>query len=343
MATVQELQDAAKRRIYSDIPPFALVASHPKVGKSADSLYALPNAMCLYSDGGLKPAVSKVGWAPLDTDSQSKTLTAAIVAISARIKAGDPKKGLTFKNDAGQAMWGVIIDDFTLKAKGELAMHEANPPRTADGKINKFGIWNKVNEQTLRIITICRELGMPAYLSAHMREPSVDEDTKIKIPGGPDVSSKALSNAVTAWVDLITYVVDDPTRTRWPHGLSCNTLGGNWLAGDRHNVVTTGAFGQPMTSPLNTAEIFRAAGYTMPRPLGMEWVEGAVAFGVDLILNQKKSEYEVIQTLVNTARTSVPGVQLWQIDWMLRDTMDRVELQQKSQRFNPLAAWGITL
>lgn len=341
--TPQEYQDEAVKRVYGNVPPFALVGSPPKVGKTTDSLYTLPNAMYLFSDGGLKPAVGVVGWAPLDTDSRARTLTEGIKAITERIKAGDPKKGLQFKNEAGQTMWGVVIDDFSLKAKAEVAFQEANPSKTADGKVNKFAIWNNVNAQTNRVITICRELGMPAYLSAHLREPGIDEDTKWKIPGGPDVASKGLSTAISAWVDYIVYVVDDPTRIRWPHGLSANSLGGNWLAGDRHNIVTTGAFGQPMSTPLNTAEVFRAAGYTLPRPVGMEWCESMVVFGADQILVHRKPDSVVFQDVINAVKARVPNLQPWQAIWMLRDIADRVEIRQKSQRFNPLLAWNVTL
>lgn len=343
MATPIEIEQAkARERLYGGVPPFVLTGSEPKVGKSTDSIYCLPNAMFLYSDGGLKPAVSTVGWAPLDSDAESKTLTDAIVAITKRIKAGDPKKGLQFKNDAGQAMWGVVVDDFTLKSRAELKAIEANPPKSADGKVNKFGIWNKVNEQTYRIITICRELGMPAYLSSHLRDPSIDPETKEKIPGGPEMASGALSHGVTGWVDLIQYIVDDPTRVRWPHGLTVNTRGGNWLAGDRHNVVAAGLVGQPLTTPLNTAEILRAASYRVPRPVGMDdWMEPVVEYGVSQ-LRENKPESILFQEIAATARSVVPNVRDWQIVWLLRDIVDRHEIRSKSQRFNPLRAWGIT-
>ena len=145
-------------------------------------------------------------------------------------------------------------------------------------------------------------------------------------------------------VDLIAYVVDDPTRTRWPHGLSANTRGGNWLAGDRHNIVSTGLPGQAMTSPLNTAEILRAAGYTLPRPLGMDaWIEPVIQnYGLPELLAMKPTQV-VNQEIYAQAIKNIPGVEPWQIAWCLRDLHDRHEILTRSTRFNPLAAWGITV
>lgn len=342
MAQHDPHQDAAKRRVYGDVPPVILCGAPPKVGKTTDSIYFLPNALCLFSDGGLKPAIGVVGWAPLDTDEKAKTIGQATMAIAARIKAGDPKKGLQFKNEAGQSMYGIILDDLTPKIKATIAEIEANPPKSSDGKVNKFAIWQSANNQAGALIKMCREIGQPVYLSAHLREPGVDEETKEKIPGGPDVGSRSLSNYYSAIVDVITYVIDDATRPRWAHGLSCNTRGGTWLAGDRHNVITTGASGQPYSTPLNTAEVVRAAGYTVPRALPMEgWTEHGVAYIVDQVLVQKKPEHTIIQDVVKAMRAQAR--EPWQIAWVLRDAFDRIEIQQKSQKFNPLLAWGITL
>lgn len=335
-------QTAAVKRLYAGVPPFVITGAHPKVGKTVDSLFALPNALVLYSDGGLKSSVSTVGWAPLDSDKEAKTVTAIITAVTERLKltAG---KGLQFKNASGQVMRGIIVDDFTLKVRAELASIQANPPKNSRGGTDYFEIWARLKQRVQNLITLCREMEQPIYFSTHLRDPGIDESTKEIVPGGPDVASAGLSSAVTGWIDLIQYIVEDPVRTRWPHGLSVNTRGGTWLAGDRHNVVSAGVGGQPLTTPLNTAEVLRAAGYILPRPLDMDsWVEPMIGVGLDQ-LKAMRPEATVLSELAVACRQAFTGVEDWQLAWLFRDLLDRHEIRTKSQRFNRLLAWGITI
>lgn len=106
MTTHEQAQKAAQEALYLKSQPFCLVAGPPKVGKTSDAYSCLPNGLIIAAPGALKPVVSFIGCAPLDYRQDCPSLVEVIRAIDERVKAGDPKKGLQFKTESGQAMWG---------------------------------------------------------------------------------------------------------------------------------------------------------------------------------------------------------------------------------------------
>lgn len=334
-------QAAAIERVYFASAPGAVVCSPPKGGKTVDGLYMLPRALATGRAIDLKSGYATVGWIPPDTDANVNTLDDLYKSIEARVKQG--KGGLRFVNPQGVPLVGVLADDYSRRALAQKDLLEPRIPKNADGKPNNFWIWNEIGKIHNKIVRLLNEMGQPFYFSCHPKEPSIDEKTKEPIPGHPEVASHAIGMNLSKDLPLVAYAQPDPTRAmlgnRWGWGLHACPLGGKWIAGDRHGIVVDGTPGYPATTPFNTAEVFRYAGYNLPRAYGFDWAEEIVEQGFQYLLTGVPQQVMIKELLVHIRQTHPEAVPL-QVTWILRDIVDRHEIRTKSRRADPLKAWG---
>ena len=91
---------------------------------------------------------------------------------------------------------------------------------------------------------------------------------------------------------------------------------------DRHGVT-------PDRAPMNTAEILRAAGYSIRRPPGLEWQEELVEALASAMTADPSSEAALVQEAIELAREHTDDD--LHIRWVLRDSLDRSILQRAKQ------------
>lgn len=312
-------QAAARERLKR--PAVACTYGHSKTGKTTDALFSFPMALFIAEPAALKSALDVVGWAP-----QAVEPVTDLDGVAAAIKKH--LRGKT-QHDA------LVIDDLSVAA---------NHSRTKlDGRYSGWDLWRKLGTQIARILIDCREVDVHVVFTCHMRTPG----TAGNPPGGPDMPTERLSLELPKACDAVLRAEYNPVRQPHP---ACyrGTLasgGGAWIAGDRHGICTD-------DTPMNLAEILRAAGFIIRRPQGYEWMEQVITVAAQQMLQAGPAHDTTI--LADYGRKIVTHLQPgWQtghplrpdvdkiLAWVWRDLRDRVEITRN--RATRSAAFGIPL
>jgi len=195
-------------------------------------------------------------------------------------------------------------------------------------KATGFKIYAELaDKHFLPIFDTCKNIQANVILTCHER-PAEPEKGRL---GGPRFPGKLVGNALQAETDFIAQMIYDEEAPGWPFRMSIepNEL---WVRGDR-----LGVFGGRPYGPPNMAEIFRAAGQTVGRPPGLEWMEAAVEQGAEIIIpHLKKNKEAGLQRGVQAASRSLKD-QLGQapnqgvMAWVLTEAMHRAQLRAAEQ------------
>jgi len=104
----------------------------------------------------------------------------------------------------------------------------------------------------------------------------------------------------------------------WPGVYRCSRADSEWITKDRHAVT-------PDFSPMNQAELLRAAGYVIDRAPGLEWQEELIEAGARAILGGHP-EIEVYKQVLAHGQQKTQDPR--HLRWMLRDCRDRVVIRR---------------
>lgn len=281
-------------------------------GKSIDKVKAFPNALFLVPPGGLKSAVSVLGFMPPNI-RKVRTLYDCMNVIAQEFLAAD-----------GASRYPAVgIDDATIVCDDTLiAMKEMGIGSTRSGN-------DEPRLRYLELATLLKGLraqltsvGVHVLLNWHERKPT--EHKGEHFPGGPETGSKSQTKTIAAIGDLVVRARLEQARVPWTSYYECKPGDLSYTYKDRFDLVGKRA-------PMNTGEILRQAGYWVPRLNGLEWMDEIAGQIADDVLQQTggavPSGAHRSGTLGRWAshllnqKVAVPFVR-----WVVQDGLDRAEI-----------------
>jgi len=285
-AAVTLTAGSAAQRIYGDVPPVAGIYGPSGGGKTTDCIYLDPEALFLAGKGALKPAISVIQIEPKHARDDCDDLDAIVKAI---IEERKKRRVRT-----------LVIDDLSLAVKNTVAKLEG-------AKHTGWALWKALNRKLLQpgegLLPVCRDMGIKVVFNCHDKAPGEDGS-----PGGPNLPGQLLEE-LPRNIDMMLLMTADPSRE--PHGASyrCSLKHyPTWRTKDRHDVCWE-------RTPPNLAEILRAAGYLIERPVGFEWLDNYVE--------------HIAQQIAAAGFAGTMAVK--PAAWILRDAMDRAEIRKHQQ------------
>ena len=306
---------------YGD-PTVGIIFGGSGVGKSTSLLFSFAGpTVYLALPGALKSSVDTVGWSPREERREFPIFSAQEGTTFLRILRDKP----------GHGILTVVIDDLSILLANTLRVIEANPPKTKRGEVDNFAVWDMVGDAWVELISTAREAGVHVWFSGHVRPPGSDKDGNFW-PGGVQTPSQKLTARTPYLADCIWRVIPaegTPEAGTWKHVAECRNGDIAWTEKDRHGY--DGVF------PLNPGEALRGAGYILPRPKGLEWIDG-VAEHVARAIIAGTSRDEVCRETAKKLLSA--GKDRRHIAWaVFRDGVDRAAF--RTLRTQKWAALGL--
>lgn len=303
------------RQSAGPLPPSALTAAAFIVkfgvtggGKSMDDVMSFAgNGAFLAQPGALRG---------LGTVAAYPQLQERVVHIENMEQANDMLPALA------AAGWGAaIVDDASLLMHN--SMNAARERfKTVNAKTGGEGIdremWSYLRALIVRAAHTSRWLGIHVVWNCHEQPAFTDPKTTERYLAGPDFAWAKLVKIAPHEADLVMRVLKpDPRNKEWDTRADCNESDPSSYQKDRFDRAI------PNSGPLNTAEILRAAGYVIPRPPELAWME-EVAQTISEWMQQGATEDQA-RTLWKD-RLLGAGVALEHVRWALRDGVHRGRL-----------------
>jgi intein/homing endonuclease len=336
------------------------VANDVVAHNTTDLIYSFPEAFFIAPPGALKPSVNVVGWDVPDAHRyDARSIPDAIRKLREVSSKPCPHCGCTFT--------ACGVDDFSLLAELSFALLERVGPASESGKLpaakspdgvqrtgsslTGWQLWGGLADEVLDFRDTARRVGVHVSMNCH--ETAAKMVNGLTQRGGPKLPGR-LPESLPAGCDLVLRatgtgaVVGAAGKLGWTGVYRCNPNDPGFVSGDRHGVT-------PDMSPMNIAEILRAAGYTIPRPKALAWMDEAVAFLAASWMKADPTQDSV--TMKDAAAWLMPRMKtldMYQpflsdaeglrkvglhVRWVLRDAYDRVILARA--RANPLAIFGL--
>lgn len=296
-------------------------------GKSTENVYSWAGCgLFLAQPGALRVAESTVGFSVADRTMKVSTLSEVVAIMPSARSAG---------------YGAVVIDDVSLLMGNELEMlRERYGQRVTDKNVSKYAgrvigdiigvdrqMWTDAKSIVTTLGRTARHLGLHVVLNGHLQESYKDEDTGQMVPAGPDMGWKRVVKTIPALADGLYNVVDPPLGAApWDTRCAVDLTNSMLLAKDRFNAIHS------KSGPLNTAEVLRAAGFSIPRPRGLEFLEGVaehvagqLAGGALDHNGYLPNEKAVTTPMMNHLLSQ--KVPEWAIRWGLRDGVHRARIR----------------
>lgn len=283
---------------------FSAIYSPPKFGKTSDIIYAFPDALFIAAPGALNPAVSVVGIEQLRLVIDAETIqdvTSLLIRYGKKVRA-------------------IVVDDFSVIADETI--------RRSEKKKNGWKFWANMRNLLLDLRGAARDAGCHIVFNCHER-PAGTAKNGMTRRGGPKLPGQ-MPEDFPALADLVLRARYDPSRIGWPYAYSAGP-DPDWIVGDRYDVVKNAA-------PMNLGEILRAAGYDIPRPKGLEWIEPGVE-GLSAVLAPLGVVEERATVKAAAERLSTAQKDPRHIAWLLRDAVDRAALRRRRDIRYVLGPW----
>lgn len=299
------------------VPAYVCLYGPSGSGKTTDCLYAMPRALYIATPGALKPSVGVVGFAL----HSSQIVDAPDLATVTKLL---PKLNNDFD--------GVVVDDFSLLVERELARLES--------RHTGFKLWGALRDSVLEFRDVARACKKHVLTNAHESPPQTKANGKY-VRGGPKLPSD-LPETFPVQCDLVLRAFNEPSRTgAWKMVYRCGPNDFSYVTKDRHSVT-------PDMAPMNVGEILRAAGYTLRRAPGLEWMEPVVEKiaqrAAEVPFQQHGQLAQQIVQFIAQSHTQ----DLRHIRWALRDGFDRWTIRVARQNIlsgflTPSGGGGLTL
>jgi len=264
-----------------------------KAGKTVASAAAGATGVFIGDPAGLMSASRFLGIDNLNI-LPAKTVPEAIAQIEKVVKKGNCPS--------------IVIDDFSLIVEATINEYESSKGRA--------GMWSALTRDVLAARDAARAAtsqGTVVIFNCHEQPPRTSSGKFIR--GGPSLPGQ-LPEKFSGMVDVIGRAMFEPTAAPWKYQLCFEPLA-DYVSGDRLSVF-------PGRAPMNIAEGLRAAGFVIPYPKGLEWIDKA-AEG----LSQKILEVgiENWSEVLKEASEKMRGKRkLPHIRWALQDGLHRATI-----------------
>jgi hypothetical protein len=205
----------------------------------------------------------------------------------------------------------ILVDDLTIQVE--------NLRRGLEKKNTTFGeLWRMVCGSIIDLRDVSRHattLGTTVIVTCHEAPPKLSGGKPVK--GGPGLPGQ-LPQDFSGMLDIVARAMFNSSAAPWKYELQTGPIA-DYSTGDRLNIF-------PSPAPMNLAEGLRAAGYDIPRPAGLEWMEAAVKGCSEAILkggleNWRETSLKLVEKLNNGTR------QPKHIRWVITDALHRAIIQ----------------
>jgi hypothetical protein len=300
-------------------------------GKTTDLLYTFATrGFYIAVPAALKPSVNVVG---IDLNPSHVYEAKNIADATAKVK-----EVAKLKDTKGLPLFdAVIADDFTFLAEQSFSLLEK--------KFSGFKLFGALRDEVIDFRDASRNAFMHLFVNAHESAPATKNGAFIR--GGPKLPGR-LPEEFPAAFDLVLRAAYDTSRAGWPAIYRCSPNDTAYISRDRHGVT-------PEIAPMNMGEILRAAGYTLRRAPGMEWMDAVADKIAGYLLATPQDEKAILTEVTRhilqahypaiwaepKANPVLTGRAFAHVRWCIRDGRDRALL--RAAMGNPLLAYGVNV
>ena len=178
-------------------------------------------------------------------------------------------------------------------------------------------MWSALTRDVLACRDVARAAtaqGTIVIFNCHEQPPRNSSGKFVR--GGPSLPGQ-LPEKFSGMVDVIGRAMFEPTAAPWKYQL-CFEPQADYMSGDRLSVF-------PGMSPMNIAEGLRAAGYVIPYPKGLEWINDVAETVSKKVLEVGIEKWpEVLQEASEKLKEKK---RLEHLRWALQDGLHRAILQ----------------
>ena len=279
---------------------FGITYGPAKTGKTLACVRAFPGALFIAPPGALMCS-RWLDWEPKVVELQRKQGIKHIIELVKKASGKVP---------------AIIIDDLSLIADVELDRCKAAAPGFAGHDL--------FNKRIYDLRDTCRAAQSHVFLTCHEQAPrEVKKDTSPRyIPGSPLMPGWQLPEKLPAMVDFCARVVHDDSGPGWPYVYDTSP-DRHYITGDRLAIL-------PGRFPLNLREALMGAGYDVPRPEPLAWMEEHVEATCHKLSEEsasKKPDYKRVLALTAKMLTDQSHSPR-HVRWVLADALDRMVLRQ---------------
>jgi len=282
--------------------PLIITYGDPKTGKTLAAVRAFPDGLFITPKGGLM--CSKwMGWEPKVIETEEKQL--GILDLIPIIEKAQHKYP------------AIVIDDFSIMCQEELAKCEKRTPGW-----QAYGVFN---ERVRKFQKACRTATNNCHIiiTMHSQPPREVEDKGVVVPlkGCPMLPGRQLPKQFPTMADLVARVVHDKKAIGWGN-VYTTASDPDWTAGDRLAIT-------PEKFPLNLREVLLLAGYDVPRPEALsfmdEWVDKISKEVSKELINKRPKVKDVLRPFVDLMKKEELDDR--HMRWIFADALDRAQLR----------------
>tara|TARA_R100001509_G_C4876979_1_gene218851 strand:+ start:845 stop:1777 length:933 start_codon:yes stop_codon:yes gene_type:complete len=277
---------------------FALTYGPSGCGKTLGAIRAFPDGLFIAPIGATKCANF--------LDVTPKTVTPRNVGEIVNIlRSKDTKK-----------CPAVVVDDFSIIADAEL--------QQCKQRFKGWSAFDEFNKRVYELRDAAREAGIPVVFTMHQQAPKevTNEHGTRHIPGAPLIPGWQLPEKLPAMADFVARVVySGESLGSWPYV---------YQTGPDASYVTKDRLGiSPPTFPLNLRVLLLEAGYNLPRPKALQWMDKIVTGLVPKLqpILQEKNKEELQQLLTKCFQQLNGKYSQPHIRWALMDAIDTANLK----------------
>lgn len=277
---------------------FGITYGRAKSGKTVGMVRAFPGGLFITVPGGCLSA-KHLGWEP-------------------KVLELEANQGLRWVSDTIRRAAGkvpaIIVDDLSLIADAELELCR----RRASG----FQAFDLFNKRVYELRDASRSAGCHVFFTAHEGAPrEVKKDNNSRyIPGSPLMPGWQIPEKLPAMADVVARVVHDPTAKGWDFSYEVGP-DQNYVTGDRLDIF-------PPRFPMNLREAMIAAGYDLPRPEALRWMDEHVDEAADRLQEESAKKKPDTRAVLTDLCDSMDDRDPRHVRWVLTDAMDRATLRR---------------
>lgn len=291
-------------------------------GRTTDCVASFPRNLVFAMSRELKSPITVLGYHPQIVQVRH----IYDVTVKARelltLRAKKDKNALYYT--------GVTVDDMTI-----MAYRTEQAIRTGTEGVPKEKGWDIWTEQrcgaleiAIKLAEECKQEGLHFVVNGHERPAKTNNAGKF-IRGGIDLATD-LAETFSANCDLVAKVMPEEERLWQRTVFFVKSFDSGWATKNR--------FSLPDKVPSNMGEILRAAGYVLPRPVGMEkheeyveWLAGYL--GTTFATGAAMTKAALQPVLAEPMKQLSSAIENpLHVRWIVRDAVDRAWLRREQRR-----------